>query len=53
MWEDVRASIVWLVAVGPPADEVVRLPADEEADEVHEVSLLVQEMVRGSTDTRW
>ena len=51
MWEDVRASIAWLVVAGPPTDEVVHLPTDKEADEVCEVSPPVQEMVRWSADT--
>ena len=50
MWEDVRASIAWLVAAGPPTDEVARLPADEEVDEVLEVSPPVQETVCWSAD---
>jgi len=53
MWEDVRASIARLVAVGPPTDEVACPPADEEADEVHEVSPPVQETVRWSADAQW
>ena len=50
MWEDVRACVARLVAAGPPADEAARPSADEEADEVREVSPPAQETVRWSTD---
>jgi len=53
MWEDVRAFIAQLVAVGPPTDEVVHPPADKEADEACEVSLPVQETVHWSADAQW
>ena len=51
MWEDVKACVVWLVVAGPPAEEVACLQ-DEEADEVHEVLLPVEEVCL-SADVRW
>ena len=36
MWEDVRACVARLVAVGPPAEEGAH-PQDEVADEIVEV----------------
>jgi len=57
MWEDVRASIAWLVVAGPPVagppvEEAVHLQ-DKVVDKVVEVPLPVQEEVHMPVTSRW